>query len=260
MKNIAIICAMVMVSVSVIAVGTLWAGTYTGAITAEEAFDAVVNQVDPDSRDPAVVRIVDIRTKAEYYWVGRCGRVTEIKTTRGLTFEPDKGKVKLRWGGRFLAFRESGIPRFLHIKRVDDIEVDEIKVDGTSAVVHIPYQDWDEELCDKPPNNNFVGDIQALADLDSGNVVIILMCRSGKRTSACVTDIATSLFKAVYEIDNDPNPNSNSDGNLGGFQGSSFGDVYNGYRGFPERKTSFQDHESVSWYDSGLPIKIGKCP
>ena len=38
---------MVMLTVSVIAVGTLWAGTYTGAITAEEAFDAVVDQLDP---------------------------------------------------------------------------------------------------------------------------------------------------------------------------------------------------------------------
>ncbi|MBW2664519.1 MAG: hypothetical protein JRD93_21725 [Deltaproteobacteria bacterium] len=38
----------------------------------------------------------------------------------------------------------------------------------------------------------------------------------------------------------------------GGFQGTSYGDAYNGFRGFPGRKTSFQEHESVSWSDTGL--------
>jgi len=38
---------------------------------------------------------------------------------------------------------------------------------------------------------------------------------------------------------------------------TSYGDIYNGFRGFSGRKTSFQEYESVSWSDAGLPIHIG---
>jgi hypothetical protein len=41
----------------------------------------------------------------------------------------------------------------------------------------------------------------------------------------------------------------------GGFEDSSYSNVYNGYRGFPERLTEIQEHPSVSWKDAGLPIK-----
>jgi hypothetical protein len=61
------------------------------------------------------------------------------------------------------------------------------------------------------------------------------------------------FFDAVYEIDH---PDKNG---RGGFQGTSYDDAYNGFRGFPGRKTSFQEHESVSWSDAGLPIHIGSC-
>jgi hypothetical protein len=107
-------------------------------------------------------------------------------------------------------------------------------------------------MCTKDLNPNFTSEIEALAsDYD----VIILMCHSGKRTSNCVADFNTSLFKAVYEIDQ---PDGKNGG--GGFQGTSYDNAYNGYRGFPLRKTSFQSHPSVSWSDAGLPIHIGTCP
>jgi hypothetical protein len=77
---------------------------------------------------------------------------------------------------------------------------------------------------------------------------LIIMCRSGKRTSKCGFD--ASLFKAVYEIDGLKN-------GRGGFQGSSYDDIYNGYRGWPGRKSLGGNNKSVSWIDSGLPIHIG---
>jgi hypothetical protein len=54
----------------------------------------------------------------------------------------------------------------------------------------------------------------------------------------------------VYEID-DP---AGTPGR-GGFQGSDYRNVYNGYLGFPSRPTKLQDVPSVSWKDSGLPMK-----
>ena len=61
-------------------------------------------------------------------------------------------------------------------------------------------------------------------------------------------------FDAVYEID-DPTPDSTGD--VGGFEGSPYSEVYNGYHGFPGRLTGVQAVPSVSWKDTGLPIKIG---
>ena len=93
-----------------------------------------------------------------------------------------------------------------------------------------------------------------LSSFSVENTSIILMCRSGKRTSEVynVTIFNYILFDAVYEIDQPDGKNGS-----GGFQGTSYGDAYNGYRGFPERKTSFRDPEPVSWSDAGLPIHIG---
>jgi hypothetical protein len=86
-------------------------------------------------------------------------------------------------------------------------------------VINIPYETWDDDMCAKDLNPNFADEIEALSsDYD----VIILMCRSGKRTSNCVADFNTSLFKAVYEIDQ-------PDGKNGcGWQGTSYDNAYNG--------------------------------
>ncbi|HSP91961.1 MAG TPA: hypothetical protein VLN08_13685, partial [Vicinamibacterales bacterium] len=62
-------------------------------------------------------------------------------------------------------------------------------------------------------------------------------------------------FDAVYEIDQ---PDKTT--GYGGFEGSNYDSVFNGYRGFPGRDTWTQIHPSVSWKDAGLPIKIGADP
>ena len=217
-------------------------------ITAEQAFDAYANQEDPLSGEPSVVAIVDVRTTAEYYWVGACAQVDKITTTKGEEIFPVNGKVILRANSRILEFEEvDGEPSALNVKHVAKIETSPI-------ATHIPYKTWDDENCgyDEDVNDDFVSDIEALED--EGIQVIIMMCRSGKRTCVCSECFDAGLFDAVYEIDQPDGENGR-----GGFQGTSYGDAYNGFRGFPGRKTSFQEYESVSWSDAGLPIHIGWC-
>ena len=230
-------------TVSMFATGIVYANGAV-SITAEQAFDAYANQEDPVTGDPANVAIVDVRTTAEYHWVGTCAQVDTIITKNDKEIIPDKGKVILRANSRILEFEVDGEPSALNVKHVDEIE--------TSAIAtHIPYMTWDDEGCKKVDNGDFAGDIAALAD-EEGIQVIILMCRSGKRTSACMEDIEDISFEAVYEIDQPDGKNGR-----GGFQGTSYGDAYNGFRGFPGKETSFQEYESVSWSDAGLPIHIG---
>ncbi|MGD8833424.1 MAG: hypothetical protein PVJ19_00745, partial [Desulfobacteraceae bacterium] len=47
-------------------------------ITANQAFDAVAKQVDPATGEKKSVALIDVRTTAEYYWVGACGKVESI--------------------------------------------------------------------------------------------------------------------------------------------------------------------------------------
>ena len=228
--------------VSMFAIGMAYADNPV-PITAEQAFDAYTNQEDPATGFSANVVIVDIRTTAEYYWVGTCAQVDMILTTKGKEIIPDNGKVILRANSRILEFEVDGEPSALNVKHVDEIE-------STTITNHIPYMTWDDEGCKKVDNDDFAEEIEALAD--EGIDIVIMMCRSGKRTSNAEFDF--SLFVAVYEIDQPDGKNGR-----GGFQGTSHGDAYNGFRGFPGRKTDFQKHESVSWNDAGLPIHIGWC-
>jgi len=231
---------MVALMVSIFATGIVYAN---GAvpITAEQAFDAYANQVDPITDDPANVAIVDVRTMAEYYWVGTCAKVVRIITKNGEEIIPDSGKVILKANNSIdLEFDVDGYPTTLNVEYVDEIE--------TSPIArHIPYKTWKDKKCEPVLNKKFAKDIEALADEDID--IVIMMCRSGKRTSD--TEFDFSLFDAVYEIDQD------GKNGRGGFQGTSYGDIYNGFRGFSGRKTSFQEYESVSWSDAGLPIHIG---
>ena len=86
-----------------------------------------------------------------------------------------------------------------------------------------------------------------------------------------MSDDLAAKFKAFYEIDAPDeqylNPNHNIHlAGLGGFQGSIYNGVFNGYSGFPGRPTEMQtargwekekpNGPSVSWKDSGLPIYI----
>jgi len=214
-------------------------------ISANQAFDAVANQKDPNTGDDARVALIDVRTSAEYFWVGACAKVNSI-TTGNNFYEPHNGKVTLKWGS-FLSFkvasrrhlREVYVP--LHM--VESIDTEDISI-------HVPTHIWIESESTKVENENFAQDIESLsADYD----VLILMCRSGKRSNTRAFD--TTLFKAIYEIDRP----DGSDG-YGGFQGSSYGDLYNGYRGYPGRNKWVQNIKSVSWSDTGLPVHIGGKP
>ncbi len=222
-------------------------------ITADQAFDAVAKQLDPATGKPASVALIDVRTTAEYYWVGACAKVESIVTTSGREFIPHLGKVKFWKGRNILKFkvlkRKRLRPVYLPIKKVDEIVTTDISI-------HIPTHVWIDDDCEKVENSDFEKQINALGqDNESGlnYDVIILMCRSGKRSDT--RGFNTDLFDAIYEIDQ---PDGTT--GRGGFQGTSYGDVYNGYRGFPGRKTNRQESPSVSWSDAGLPVHIGWTP
>ena len=216
-------------------------------ITADQAFDAYADQVDPLTGEDASVAIVDVRTGAEYYWLGAPAQVDKIVTISGKELLPFNGKVKLRMAGRYLKFKVEKGERlrsvFLPVSRVDAITT-------TKIAYYVPLLNWDEANYEMIENKEYSDQIEALAkDFDT----IILMCRSGGRSGK--RDFNTSLFKAIYEIDQ---PDGKS--GRGGFEGTTYGNVYNGYRGFPGRHTNNQEHPSVSWTDAGLPIQIGGDP
>jgi rhodanese-related sulfurtransferase len=217
-------------------------------ITAEQAFDAVVQQVDPETGEDARVALIDVRTTAEYFWVGACGKVECIVKTCGRELVPHNGKVVLKWGN-YLCFsvkRLYGLqPFFFHVSEVLYIKTVDISI-------HIPMHIWDEATCSKYENPDFAATIESLgADYD----VLILMCRSGSRSNTRAFD--TSLFSAIYEIDDPKGRNGR-----GGFQGNpyGFGDAYNGYLGYPGRNTESRLVPSASWSDAGLPVHIGWKP
>ena len=231
-------------------------------ITAEEAFDAVQLQEDPITGADAKVALVDVRTRAEYYWVGAPTKVKQIvlKDTTALPIVPDLGKVKLvnRTGFleySLLQYTVDGRHKWTPISKV-------AKLDTLPIAINIPYKywndaaaksvDWDKDA-DAGNDQTFNTAIDKLSR--NGVQVLIVFCRSGSRSSTCGTQIeGAALFDAVYEID-DPTPDST--GAVGGFEGSPYSEVYNGYHGFPGRLTGVQAVPSVSWKDTGLPIKIG---
>lgn len=226
--------------------GTSWAQDGPIPITAEAAFDAVQTQTDPISGESASVNLVDVRTRAEFFWVGAACQVDEIVTTKHGSIVPDYGKVILSKDGRFLTFEVDGKHKRLQTKKVSELKL-------SSIAINIPYRFWDEENWALEPNPDFQSEVEALAT--DGYDVVIFFCRSGGRSEGCLEDFDTALFEAIYEIDQ---PDGKS--GRGGFEGSSYSDAYNGYRGFPERLTEIQEHPSVSWKDTGLPMKTSINP
>jgi rhodanese-related sulfurtransferase len=220
-------------------------------ISSEQAYDAVMAQVDPLSGESKNVVLVDTRTRAEFYWVGTTAKVDQIVLHNGKTLTPDMGKVKLTHEGKFLEFEAMGRPGRVQTATVDSVSLSPI-------ARSIPYELWNETTGALEPNGmdfvNFRTAVEALAT-DENVDVVIFFCRSGGRSQACLAYFDTTLFDEVYEIDQ---PDGQS--GYGGFEGTTYGSVYNGYRGFPGRMTYIQDHESVAWKDAGLPIKIGVNP
>ncbi len=100
---------------------------------------------------------------------------------------------------------------------------------------------------------------------------LILMCRSGHRSSAGADYLESLGYTTVYEIDNalkeeaDAAKPVGKRGGRGGFQGSGYKGAYNGYRGYPGRNPKgmapgtvtadlLDKDQSVSWSDTGLPM------
>ncbi len=223
--------------------GTSFAGTAV-PITANAAFNSTALQVDPVTGKASKVAIVDLRTAAEYYWVGACAQVEMIVTQSGKEISPYLGKTVIDMNKNSVKYdvMKDG-------KKVSQtVTVDEIKTMFKNPIsVNVPYMKWDEASQSKVKNKNFKKRVEGLADKYD---VLILMCRSGKRSSKC--EFNFDLFKSVYEIDQ---PNGKN--GKGGFQGTSYKEVFNGYRGYPGRETSQQKSNSVSWSDFGLPVHIG---
>lgn len=236
----AIFCSLVLVTAFT---GTAFAAKAT-PVTADTAFDAAALQIDPATGKTARVAIVDLRTAAEYYWVGACAQVEMIVTRDGKEVKPYLGKTILDPSKSKINFdlRKTG-QITAHSMDIKDIKT----IFKNPISINIPYMKWDETTQAKVKNANFKTEIEKLAGKYD---VLILMCRSGKRSSVCEFDF--SLFTSVYEIDQ---PNGKN--GKGGFQGTSYKEVFNGYRGCPGRHTDQQKSSSVSWNDYGLPVHIG---
>ncbi|MCP3871768.1 MAG: hypothetical protein GY699_01225 [Desulfobacteraceae bacterium] len=214
-------------------------------IGAEEAFNAVQSQTDPVTGEGTRVALVDVRTRAEYFWVGAACQVDEIITTKEESLYPDDGKVILTKNGRQVRFEINGRHKMLQTKKITNIIISPI-------AINIPYKLWVEEDASLTLNSSFGGEVNALSD---NYDILIFFCRSGGRSQDCLGGFDVNLFDTIYEIDQ---PDDKS--GRGGFEGTSYSNVYNGYRGFPNRLTETQEHPSVSWKDAGLPIKTSINP
>jgi rhodanese-related sulfurtransferase len=246
MKRITVLLITFFIALS----GISFAGVLPIPISADQAFDAVQTQTDPITGEVKNIALVDVRTRAEYFWVGTACQVDKIITTNGEIFIPDYGKALLTLNGRFLNFEINGRNKMLQVKKVSEIKLSPI-------AINIPYKLWDENKVELIDNDNFVMAIEKLV-LEHNVEVIIFFCRSGERSEKCLMSFPLDLFSkfdAIYEIDQPDGENGR-----GGFEGTSYNNVYNGYRGFPERVTDIQKNPSVSWKDAGLPIKTSVNP
>jgi rhodanese-related sulfurtransferase len=199
---------------------------------------------DPATGMPAYVALVDIRDPVEIFFSGAPAEVYEIDLVNGSIIVPDGGRVRLIQAGKFIEYQVDGRYQRLQVAKVSQLRM-------TQLAVNVPY--WFRDESSWPANPDFKMTIEGLAD--SSNV-LILFCRTGGRSSRATSDFDTSLFDAVYEID-DP---LGLTGGVGGFSGSTYQNGYNGHIGFAGRQTDMQEHPSVSWMDSGLPIATMTLP
>ena len=125
---------------SVLFCSTISAQVVPIPITAEQAFDAVQTQTDPITGMETTVVLVDVRTRAEFFWVGAASQVDEIKTAKGKTYIPDYGKVLLVDEGKFLVFNVNGLNKRIQVKEVSMVNL-------SPVAINIPFLLWDEENC-----------------------------------------------------------------------------------------------------------------
>lgn len=144
---------------------------------------------------------------------------------------------------------------------------------GDQIAYLIPWEFWDGVDKDgksiMKENHNFNSLMlktfgEPLKDPIIANRGLITMCRSGGRSTAAAKQLEDLGYTNVYEIDNILKEMENGTGGNGGFQGSSYSNKYDGYRGYPERLPSESvatdtdeiktPNDSVSWMDIGLPV------
>ena len=94
------------------------------------------NQSDPISGEATSVALVDVRTRAEYFWVGAACQIDEIITSNEETIVPDNGKVVLTQNGRFLTYTIDGRNKRLQTKNVSRLNLSPI-------AMSIPFKLWD---------------------------------------------------------------------------------------------------------------------
>ena len=232
-------------------------------ITAEEAYDAVQMQIDPLTGDPASVVLMDVRDPLEVFSSGAAAAVTEIEFSNRRGFvEPDWGKVRLVLNGKFITYRANGRYKWAKVGKIDALSTEPIAYNIKFWVR--TETGWDVAYS-VDPVDGFAPKILSFLQAEQPDVVI-LYCRTGGRSSYAGQLILngkytfkektyeSGLFPSVYvhdvyEIDDPDRTNGR-----GGFTGSDYGKVFNGYAGFPGRLTYKQDVPSASWKDSGLPV------
>lgn len=243
-------------------------------ITADQAFDAAAMHSDPKNGTPANVLLIDVRDPAEYFFNGTAGAVEAIhfRGHKGtdVTVEPDWGKVRLVYGGRFIKYAVKERPRFARVANIANLEIEPL-------AYGVPL--WRFDASDKwgTPEERAIEEgefVAAITDLlaklpeEDKPDKVILYCRTGGRSSiAGRLLIQEGLFYwgEVYEIDDPADQNGR-----GGFSGPAWSgnstayNGYNGYGGFPGRQTppdrNSDVHASVSWLDSGLPVATAVKP
>jgi len=160
-------------------------------ITADQAFDAVTMQVDPDTGNPAYVLLVDVRDPGEYLSSGAAAAVEKIHfLRRGKTVEPKWGKVRLLDNGKFIEYRIPNDHKRYGRSRYDHTTYQRVRVDEIESIETTPLAynvklwgqtengwDWSSEAVDA-----FYETLKRLLESEQPDAVI-LYCRTGGRSS-----------------------------------------------------------------------------
>jgi len=156
------------------------------------------------------------------------------------------------------------------------------KLPDGSTPYNIPWKIWAYQFSDAGEGKVKAGGIVVenlflhfIKKTFPEGTTLILMCRSGHRSTAGAEYLEEQLgegYYTIYEIDNPLMNADNGKGGCGGFQGGSSVDPKsNGYRGYPERlpfcsettehpcvavtSSEMTDmNDSDSWMDTGLPM------
>lgn len=203
------------------------------------------------------VIMIDVRTPEEIYWIGLPTQVNSITLKNTNVIVPDFFTATLNTDSTSqaptLEFTVNGMPMTV-------LASDVASTDLTGVSYNVPVEFIDTNTGVKTLNPLFGKQVDAIIrELQPDRV--IFYCRSGQRSSiGCYYEYCPfeQLFPGVlggqifaYEVEGTVN-------GFGGVEGTSYKNSMLGYRGFPGRYTADSGPiESVSFKDSGLPIKIG---